>query len=313
MALQECGLSVNRERRELCSHGTLEFPCAGYDSIYTEREGDCIPWHWHEELEIISIASGRLLLKIPEESFVLEEGSCAVVNANVLHYGEAIGSCNLHSLVFSAKLIAGSEESAFAKKYLSPLTACRAFGCHLIREEDAAQVGGYFRDAFDALARDSFGYEFIIRENLSRVCLYLYRIFEPELCAGEKGRSQDSLRLRAMLEYIDAHYAERITLAEIAKAADVGERECLRCFQKTIQISPVQYLLKLRVMKGAQMLIDDKAASVSEIALACGFDSPSNFSKLFKRFFRCSPREWRGREESKNLMRPKPGEPFPAG
>lgn len=309
MALQECGLNVNRERRELCPHGTLEFPCAGYDSCYTEAEGDDIPWHWHEELEIIHIVSGQLRLKIPSGLFVLKEGNCAVINANVLHYGEAVGICKLHSLVFSAKLIVGNEESAFAKKYLQPLIACPVFSCHLIREEDAARIGGYFRSAFDALAGDRFGFEFIVRENLSRICLYLYQRFEPEFAAKEDGQSKDSLRLRTMLEYIHHNYAERITLSEIAKAADIGERECLRCFQKTIQISPVQYLLKYRVTKGAELLVRDRAANISEIALACGFDSPSNFSKLFKRFFRCTPREYRGRGDAGDLVRPKPGEP----
>lgn len=306
MALQECGLNVNRERRELVSHGTLEFPCAGYDSCYTEEEGDHIPWHWHEELEIVSIAEGQLRLRIPSESFILREGDCAVINANVLHYGEAVGSCNMHSLVFSAKLIAGNEESAFAKKYLQPLIDCPVFCCCRIPDGHAAQIGGYFRSAFEALAQDSFGFEFIVRENLSRICLYLYQRFEPEFDTKEEGQSQDSLRLRKMLEYIHSNYGERITLSEIAKAADIGERECLRCFQKTIQISPVQYLLKYRVMKGAELLLSDRAAGVSEIAFACGFDSPSNFSKLFKRFFRCTPREYRGRVEAGNLMRPKP-------
>ena len=33
--------------------------------------------------------------------------------------------------------------------------------------------------------------------------------------------------------------------------------------------------------------------SISEIATACGFESPSNFSKIFKRFYKCTPREYR--------------------
>ena len=87
-----------------------------------------------------------------------------------------------------------------------------------------------------------------------------------------------------------------IKLADIAKAADIGERECLRCFQKTIQLSPIQYVLKYRIIRGAEMLLHNPENSISEIATACGFESPSNFSKIFKRFYKCTPREYRKKE-----------------
>ena len=99
-----------------------------------------------------------------------------------------------------------------------------------------------------------------------------------------------------MLEYIQRYYFDDIKLADIAKAADIGERECLRCFQKTIQLSPIQYVLKYRIIRGAEMLLHNPENSISEIATACGFESPSNFSKIFKRFYKCTPREYRKKE-----------------
>ncbi|HBE79959.1 MAG TPA: hypothetical protein DDW65_19595 [Firmicutes bacterium] len=103
----------------------------------------------------------------------------------------------------------------------------------------------------------------------------------------------DSLRIKKMIDYIHDHYTERLELAPIAKTAGIGERECLRYFQRMIQISPLQYLIKYRVTKGASMLLDDKTCSVSDVSIRCGFDSPSNFIQTFKRFFKCSPREYR--------------------
>lgn len=96
-----------------------------------------------------------------------------------------------------------------------------------------------------------------------------------------------------MLEFIHGHFAENITLDDIAKSANIGGRECLRCFRKTIQLSPIQYLLKYRIMQGAELLMENSERSVSEISVLCGFDSPSNFSKMFKRFYSCTPREYR--------------------
>ena len=102
MALQECRLNLNQKLKELRPHGTLEFPCAGYSSYYTGRQEDSIPWHWHEEIEMVYVAEGRLELKIPSESFYVETGDAFVINSNVLHYAIDADYCKLHSLVFSS-------------------------------------------------------------------------------------------------------------------------------------------------------------------------------------------------------------------
>lgn len=46
MSLQECTVSTDQDRREVCPHGTIEFPCAGYDSVYSSHAINRIPWHW---------------------------------------------------------------------------------------------------------------------------------------------------------------------------------------------------------------------------------------------------------------------------
>lgn len=82
MALQECGLNLNKVSKELQPHGSLEFSCAGYSSRYTARQENIIPWHWHEEMEIVYIESGRMNVKIPSDSFFWETGDCLVINSN---------------------------------------------------------------------------------------------------------------------------------------------------------------------------------------------------------------------------------------
>ncbi len=295
MALQECGLNLNSVSKELQPHGSLEFPCAGYSSHHTDKQEDIIPWHWHEEIEIVYIENGQMKIKIPSKTFLLKKGDCIVINANILHYAAAAPECKLRSLVFSPVLITGKDDFAFAKKYMRPLLSCHSFSGYYISGETNENVTRWFNCAFEALAEDCYGFEFIVRENLSRICLFLHREFEPQISTQNIPLSQDTLRIRKMLEYIHRNFADNLSLADISKEADVSERECLRCFQKTIQLSPIQYLLKYRVMQGAEMLLKNPTSSISEIAVLCGFDSQSNFAKMFKRFYNCTPREYRNR------------------
>ena len=292
MAIRRCELITDKSSKELQAHGTLDFPCAGYDESYDEEKGEAFAWHWHEELELIFLVDGSIDLKTPSASLRLQKGDCAVINSNILHSGEPNGSCHLYSLVFSPKLVAGNEAFVFARRYLSPLLSCPSFSCFLLSPW-GKEPSVWFLEAFAALANEDFGFESIIRENLSRICLLLCNCFKDQLNHNTAKESSDNQRIRVMLAYIQDHFSEPISLSDIAKSADIGERECLRCFQKTIQTSPIQYLLKYRIMQGAQLLEARPSAAVSEIAAFCGFDSPSNFTKLFKRFYHQTPREYR--------------------
>lgn len=291
MALYECRLTVNKTLKGLQPHGNAEFPCAGY----LDRLDGTVTWHWHGEIEIAYVESGAMEVKAPPARFTLGEGQCAAVNANVLHYYAPASECVLRTLLFSPDFITGGGESVFARKYMTPLTSCRAFSAYPMRGAEGGEARLCFNRAFGTLAQEPPGFEFVVRENLSRICFLLHSAFEAAPAARDARSAEESARVRRMLGYIHKNFARGVLLSEIARAGGVSERECLRCFQKVIRTSPVQYLIKYRVTHGAELLAHDRAASISDVAALCAFDSPSNFAKLFKRFYSCTPREYRNR------------------
>ena len=290
MGLQTCGLNRSHTQKELQPHGTIEFPCAAYASRHTDAPGDTIPWHWHEELEVIFVAAGTLKLQIPGGEYLLQEGSLVVLNSNVLHSLSGHPAGALRSMVFSPFLITGGTDTVFYKNYVRALLACPDFS--VWQAEPGTDVKR-FSAAFSAMETDAFAYEFTVRENLSQLLLHCYAQLLPRLSAQKPAKSADTVRIEQMLQYMQASYAEPITLADIAQAAGLSERECLRCFHRTIGDSPVQYLLKYCLMQGAVLLRASPAASIAEVSAACGFDSPSYFSKQFRRFYQRPPREYR--------------------
>lgn len=290
MGLQTCGLNRNHAQKELQPHGAVEFPCAAYASRHTDAPGDTIPWHWHEELEVIFVAAGTLKLQIPGGEYLLQEGSLVVLNSNVLHSLSGHPAGALRSMVFSPFLITGGADTVFYKNYVRALLACPDFS---VWQAEPGPDVKRFSAAFSAMETDAFAYEFTVRENPSQLLLHCYAQLLPRLSAQKPAKSADTVRIEQMLQYMQASYAEPIALADIAQAAGLSERECLRCFHRTISDSPVQYLLKYRLMQGAALLRASPAASIAEVSAACGFDSPSYFSKQFRRFYQRPPREYR--------------------
>ena len=95
-----------------------------------------------------------------------------------------------------------------------------------------------------------------------------------------------------MLSFIKENYGNHISLADIADSAHVSRSECIRCFKKNVDETPVRYLTDFRIESAANMLLMTEKP-VSEIAATCGFDDVSYFSKIFKNAKGLSPSQYR--------------------
>ena len=113
---------------------------------------------------------------------------------------------------------------------------------------------------------------------------------------GQSYNNLNSDRIKSMLSFIHKNYNKQITLNDISKSVNLSERECLRCFKNTLGISPIQYILKYRVSIATKMLRENKDP-ITIISDAVGFDSPSYFSKIFKRFIGITPTQYRNKSK----------------
>jgi AraC-like DNA-binding protein len=93
-------------------------------------------------------------------------------------------------------------------------------------------------------------------------------------------------------DYIGAMFAEPVTLAELARVACLSPNHLLRSFRKVFGETPHQFLTEQR-LREAQRLLLTSESSVTEICLACGFESLGSFSSLFRRRYGCAPSRYR--------------------
>jgi len=92
--------------------------------------------------------------------------------------------------------------------------------------------------------------------------------------------------------HIEKHYAKQMELADIADAANVTENHLVRLFNQHLGTTPVRYLWRMRVDRGAELL-RSTGLSISEIAYRVGFSTPYHFSRLVKQQLGRSPRDLR--------------------
>ncbi len=85
-----------------------------------------------------------------------------------------------------------------------------------------------------------------------------------------------------ILEWLEQHYAGPISVESLAKLVDVSPRTLHRSFKKTLGMSPMNYVIDLRLRKAEEMLCGP-GARVKEVAASVGIPDASYFSRLFRK------------------------------
>lgn len=99
-------------------------------------------------------------------------------------------------------------------------------------------------------------------------------------------------RLDAVCAWIEAHHAQRLTLAGAARVAGMHPQALARFFRRHTGLSLVGYVQRLRVGRACTLLCDPQG-SVADAAHAVGFAGLAHFNRVFRRVQGCTPRAWR--------------------
>lgn len=281
-------------KRETKSHGSVFFPAACYAVGLPD---DCISWHWHSELELILVKEGQITLSVGSRQFQLTKGSGAFVNADTLHTvstADADKGALVYSIVFHPRLIGGAEDSIFWHKYLRPLLQNKDYSLQRLNPSTDwhSLILSKLEYAWKEIAEDAHGYEFRVRNELSEIILLLDQHQQHEHMAFQNKDMKTEQRIKQMLKYIEDHYFETITLADIAESASISKSESLRCFRQVLDTTPLRYVNQYRLIVAAQNLVETDW-QVSEIGYGCGFREMGYFSAQFKKKYGMTPSEYR--------------------
>ncbi len=109
-----------------------------------------------------------------------------------------------------------------------------------------------------------------------------------------RGHRPRSAMIEQAVEEIERHFTEPLTVSELAARFHVEVCWFSRLFRRQMGVSPQQYLINVRMAK-ARELLGTTDCSVGEVARLAGYDNPLYFSRVFSKWYGCSPREYRRR------------------
>lgn len=254
-----------------------------------------VPWHWHEELELCRVVSGTVKIETTNQSYVFEKEQGFFINTNILctmRPVEAGKPTVMDSHLFHATFLSGHFKSIFETKYLEPILTDKNLQILELRGENERQRSmlkklrqlAYLQKVEDA--------EFQTRNMLSEIWLLLLEEARERQAVPCQTKLISQERIQTMIAFIQKNYGRKLLLEEIAGAAAVSKRECLRCFQNCIHKTPSEYLLEYR-MEMAERLLRTSRATVAEISMETGFSSEAYFCKVFRQIRGRTPGQYR--------------------
>lgn len=228
--------------------------------------------HCHPEVELIYVETGSLFIGVNEEKRLVTEGSFVVCGSNDIHYFEHDSgkSSRVVILIFKPELLGASRiwpgDFQFASPYLTPS----------VESERLAEL------MYSILQENkgiSTAYTMIIKGLLLQLCGSLQR-YVPALPKDKEPHEQRA-RMQKILSYIEDNCCSEITLESIARHFNMDPHHFSRTFKSTLGINFKTYLNTVRISL-AEIKLESTEASITDIALECGFSSIRTFNRVYK-------------------------------
>ncbi len=109
---------------------------------------------------------------------------------------------------------------------------------------------------------------------------------------GQKGHSDEEVA--QIQDFIEEHYAEKVSVEELANQTSTSTRNFVRRFKKATKNTPIEYIQRVR-MEAAKKKLEATTMNVHQVMYAVGYNDDKTFRTLFKRYVGMTPLEYRNK------------------
>ena len=276
--------------QETKHHGEVRFPFNIYPCTIP---GDFrqVAVHWQDSMELVYIKRGSGLVQTGAQVCTAQSGDIFVLTPGTLHAIRQTESCTMEyeNIIFDVELLGGAEDLC-AEKYLLPLQSGRLSLPVRLTPNDLCylQAAACLRELEDANRAKRPGYELLVKGALLRFLALLIAQGRQQLPA----ETADTQRLKTVLQWLSAHYAEPLRVADAAGVCSFSASHFMRWFRQMTGQSFIAFLNEYRLNTAAEAL-QTTDETVLTIASRCGFENLSYFNRAFKAHFGMTPRDYR--------------------
>ena len=234
--------------------------------------------HYHPNHELYLMLEGECKYFIGNSIYEIRGGDLVIIPSRMIHKTVYNGN-------YRKRLLLNCASSVIPEQVLNKLNG-RA---HILRDSD---INDEVIRLFELIEREYNSQDPFAFTMLKCYVQQLYVIIARSQLTSKVDEVTNN-SVSYVLNYINEHYSERITLENMAKACAVSISHLSKTFKAETGLGFADYLSTLRLEKAEAMLREREDMSVTEIAFSCGFNDSNYFSDRFKREFGISPLKFR--------------------
>ena len=243
--------------------------------------------HYHDEIELLTVERGMMLITVYDRQYFVRAGETAFINARVPHSTLMVEEGETGLLQFRERDFIDYELTKITKysvRFQSQLS-------YPVAVFSDSEIFSLMQDMYHECREQDVSYEIYMKSYIYKLLGTLYRrgvLSDAETLYNKK----EVQKILPVLSYVNANYAENLTLEEVSAKLGFDHSYFCRVFKSATGATFTEYLNYVRICKAEHMLhhSDDSIIAISE---AVGFSSVSYFNRVFKKYRNCSPRAFR--------------------
>ncbi len=248
-------------------------------------------FHWHSCFEITYVVRGSERYFVNGETYMTSPGDIILFNNIEPHGWEVLEETELIVMVFQQELIANGF-ALLDYDYLEPFLKRGTNFKNVLPA--GAQVNRDIHQLLLEISKENedrtVGYQLMIKANILKILTLLIR-HSQDTTKSDRLLARKALEMRRLsdvFDYINQHYDQRLTLADVAEMAYMSPNYFSQYFKRVTGQNFSEYINSLRIKK-AQEMLKEGSKSVIDVAMACGFRNMSNFYRMFKKHTGTTP------------------------
>lgn len=245
--------------------------------------------HVHPYYELYYLISGKRRIFLDHTIYVVNKGDIVAIEKGALHRTTYLADKTHERIII-----------CFTDEYIKPLF--EEFGRDTVLrflQHPHMTIPASRREYVDNLMQ-KMEYEFrmpdafskrLLKNHLYELLIFLNRCQEFQYSTMEELDAVDEV-IQEVAKYICMNYNTQITLTDAARQANMSAAYFSRKFKKTTGFGFKEYLSNVRLKEAATLLLETNA-SITEIALRCGYNDSNYFGDVFKKMKGMSPHQYR--------------------
>lgn len=249
-------------------------------------------WHYHKEIELLHIQEGCLEMRTPHRQYRLEPGDVLLLGPSELHstWGVSTERAVYLTLHFDLQAFFDAPTLMYYRFFSGidgPLS--RMNDWFPAQPELREEIGRIAMEIQREMELRPKGYDLAVAILIKQLLLTLLRSSPEETERTGEPLPADSLR--PVIDYVDRNLAKKIEMEPVSRMMNMSYHYFSKYFKKVMGLSFTEYVNRQRIKKAERLLLagSDTVAAVAEQA---GFTNMAHFYELFRRYNRCSPKEY---------------------